>query len=369
MRISRAGFLGLAAVFALGLLFGGAGAAQAKKKKPKKPEFLYVHDYSTLDNRVYGFQVAAAGTLTALPGSPFSTGDSADGCGGDCGSLAYAAGGRLLFVAGENGITVFTVGADGVLTKVLGSPFGGFDAGGVATVTLNGKTFVYGTDWSAAEIHGFEAAVDGTLTPVPNSPAATGAGPLGLAVTGNRLIVANELADTLVPYTIGNDGSLTIVNGGAAVSLGTFFVDADGKFVYAVDGGNKLVRGFELNAAGQLLNLAGAPFPAGVAGTAGLALGKGKLMYVLAPVAAQANAQALKQDKQGRLTPLGAAQDLGHYGLNTGALNSTGKLLAVAGGGKIAVYKVNSKSGNLTQADLENVDLEANHTNGALFVQ
>ena len=63
------------------------------------------------------FSVGPGGTLTQLPGSPFTTGASP-------GSVAFSPSGALLATANQDGtVSVFSVGAGGTLTQLAGSPF------------------------------------------------------------------------------------------------------------------------------------------------------------------------------------------------------------------------------------------------------
>ncbi|MBV8997018.1 MAG: beta-propeller fold lactonase family protein [Pseudonocardiales bacterium] len=64
------------------------------------------------------FSVGADGTLSPVPGSPFATGAKPS-------SVAFSPSGRLLAVANayDNTVSVFSVGAGGTLSPATGSPF------------------------------------------------------------------------------------------------------------------------------------------------------------------------------------------------------------------------------------------------------
>ncbi len=64
------------------------------------------------------FSVGSDGALTAVPGSPFATGLYPS-------SVAFSASGNLLATAntGNNTVSVISVGSEGALTAVPGSPF------------------------------------------------------------------------------------------------------------------------------------------------------------------------------------------------------------------------------------------------------
>jgi hypothetical protein len=109
-------------LLALGaLLLGGAGGgSQAATQKT----FVYVYDKNAF-SRVFGFQLSPDGALTAVPGNHFD-GDVGNTLffGGNCEALAYSARRRLLFASSDNGVLVWSVAADGSLSLVPGSPFG-----------------------------------------------------------------------------------------------------------------------------------------------------------------------------------------------------------------------------------------------------
>jgi DNA-binding beta-propeller fold protein YncE len=92
------------------------------------------------DNTVSVFSVGPGGALTAVGGSPFTTGTGPS-------SVAFSPTGGLLATAnsGDNTVSVFSVGSDGALRQVDGSPFPtgsfpasvAFGAGGGLLATAN----------------------------------------------------------------------------------------------------------------------------------------------------------------------------------------------------------------------------------------
>src|SRR5262245_41597558 len=69
-------------------------------------------------------------------------------------------------------------------------------------------------DEPAAGLTVFQVAADGSLTPAPGSPHATGNGPHGVAVSpdGRFVFVVNLEDDTVSSYSIAADGSVTPIN-------------------------------------------------------------------------------------------------------------------------------------------------------------
>ena len=149
------------------------------------------------------FSVGAGGALTPVTGSPFATGQP---CGSSCGprSVAFSPDGKLLATASYCGdsVSVFSVGAGGALTPVTGSPFPAGDPGATCTDSVafspDGKllataNFDYGSD-NAGSVSVFSVGADGALTPVTGSPFATGAVTVSVAFSpdGSLLATANE---------------------------------------------------------------------------------------------------------------------------------------------------------------------------------
>ena len=86
---------------------------------------LYVNDNTAGANTVAGFDRHADGTLSPMPGSPFSVGGAGTGSAtGSQGALQLSADGRYLLAAdaGSNQISVLRIKPNGALTEAEGSP-------------------------------------------------------------------------------------------------------------------------------------------------------------------------------------------------------------------------------------------------------
>ena len=107
------------------------------------------------------------GTLTPVPGSPFSNGTQGT-------SLDLLLSPRDNFLFSENSfggpIPVLAVAPNGSLSPVAGSPFStnGSWVGGLA-VTAAGD-YLYSVDFGAGTVYGMKVAPNGSLTPVPGTP-------------------------------------------------------------------------------------------------------------------------------------------------------------------------------------------------------
>jgi len=250
--------------------FGLGGAAGTPTGLLTFGNYLYAGD---TNGTVSALNIASGGALTALPGSPFAAGSAplhlvSAYVGSPSIALLYAAD----FTGG--GIWAFTIGSDGGLTPVAGSPFAtppnsapaGMFAGGdgisgsILYVALSGVN----------KIAAFSMSGTGALTPLPGSPFPAGGGPTMLFGVGNFLYAMNGLDHTISGYSADqNTGILTEIQGSPFPS-GT----GSASFVrnprvtdifYVPDAGSNSVLGFIADGTtGSLAALAGSPFPTGV---------------------------------------------------------------------------------------------------------
>lgn len=184
LSIPNALFRGSVTLAALALL-GSAALAQDLKS------YVYVENNAGKTegtNAVYGFSNDGAGNLTALPGSPYSTGGSGvfDPGGGStefdaeqeviansAGTLLYAVNGHSNTIAG------FSIATDGALTALPGSPYasGGQDPASIGILPTKGLVVVVNKnedpnqDISAdlPNYTSFTQNADGSLTLIPAS--------------------------------------------------------------------------------------------------------------------------------------------------------------------------------------------------------
>jgi len=191
--------------FSVGGVTAPAGLAIADNLGPAGP-FLYVADAGKID----ALQVDnGTGTLTAVPGSPFTSGTNP--------YLAVDPMNHFVFAADEDppgSVGAFTINAStGALTTVPGSPFlissnssGSLQPGQIA-VDPKGS-FVYVAIPSTSQIAAFSISPSsGVLTPVPGSPFAAGSGAFAVTILDNSggkdlLYLSNRSAGTVSGYNI-----------------------------------------------------------------------------------------------------------------------------------------------------------------------
>jgi len=181
-------------------------------------KFLYASDDDS-SGRVLAFTIDPTGTLTPVPGSPFTipspttVPDSEPYGIVDTGSFVYVA------LSAANQIAAFSIDREtGALTPVPGSPF---PAGEGPAVLLLTNNFLYAVNWAGGNISGYSIdSSSGALTPVPGSPFGSNSVTLAADPSG-KYLYAGQL-DGIQSYNI---DSLT-----GALTLGSANLDNDGSF-------------------------------------------------------------------------------------------------------------------------------------------
>ena len=129
-------------------VFGAAASASASTVSPVVG-YTYVNGNTATANTIIGFDRHADGSLTAIPGSPFTIGGAGLGAGlGSQGAIQVTPDGRYVLAvdAGSNQISVLRVTAGGVPVQV-GQPVssGGTEPVSVA-VSPSGLVYVANSD-------------------------------------------------------------------------------------------------------------------------------------------------------------------------------------------------------------------------------
>jgi DNA-binding beta-propeller fold protein YncE len=199
-----------------------------------RAQFAYV--VNALSNNVSAYSIGSNGALTPVPGSPFAT------IGEDPVSVAVDPTGQFAYVAdfgigsGTNGVSAYSIGSNGALTPVPGSPFA--TGGGPTSVAVDptGK-FAYVVNFQIVSgVSGYSIGSNGALTPVPGSPFATGDGAISVAITPEIPFAASfaklEIEARHRPgfelkefFTLGtNSNGINPVTENVTLQIGTFSV-------------------------------------------------------------------------------------------------------------------------------------------------
>ncbi len=224
----------------------GYVAAVADISSETGPEGLTVDPLSRFlyaingDGSIAGFAVdATMGSLTPIPGSPFSGLPFPQGQG----RLAITTdpAGRFAYVT-DASAAVFGFSVDattGVLSPIPGSPFPTETAPSSVTVDPTGR-FLYVANAGSNNVSGFMIdATTGALTSIPGSPFATRDSPSSLVVDPSARFAYIAVQNFILGYTINDTtGALTELPGSPFVNTDgatSVAVEPSGRFAYVLD--------------------------------------------------------------------------------------------------------------------------------------
>jgi DNA-binding beta-propeller fold protein YncE len=218
---------------------------------------LYVSGFGS--STVAGYDFAASGGLSPVPGSPFASSMNAS-------PTAITPDGRHLYVAGAGGagfVSAYDVAASGTLTPVAGSPFTSSGAQGLAA-TADGRHLYVANIGTADTVSAFDIAPGGGLAPLGSAPAGDNPSIL-IATPDSRHLYATNIgagSNTISMYEISANGTLvpigTPVPAGSSPRGGA--VTPDGRHLYVSNQGSGNIYAFDIAANGTLGAVPGSPF-------------------------------------------------------------------------------------------------------------
>lgn len=276
------GGIGLATLVVAGLLVTPTVASAASPVIGH----VYVNDNTAGTNTIGAFDQHADGSLTPITGSPFAAGGAGTGTiVGSQGSLQVTGDGRFVIAvdAGSNQISVLEIEADGSLSAVPGSPV---SSGGIEPVSIAvHEDLVYvaneGNGTSGSNYTGFTLSDDGELTALSDStvplPPTALPGDILFNGTGKNLIgieVGTTDPSTFLidSFVVGVDGLLTPAAGSpfpaeAAGPFGSEFSPTNSHHLYVSNAhggtGNGSVSAFSVTPNAKLRSITGSPYPDG----------------------------------------------------------------------------------------------------------
>jgi 6-phosphogluconolactonase len=251
-------------------------------------DFIFTDNNVAGPNTVSAYKVGGNGSLTPVPGSPFSTGGLGSGVGFFAsGRITTSVVGKFLYAAndGSDDVSAFSIDQQtGVLTPVPGSPFdtGGAAGGqGLSLAATPDNRFLYSANGFTQDITTFGINPDGSLTRI-GSNVFTFQQPDGIKVTPDGSFLAVVLPNagphgSVAIFSIQSDGTLLSIQppqpvrpfGGPDGGATGIDVTCDATTVTVAEssGGSTLVDVFTLNHdTGLLTGVQGSPFnpPVGV---------------------------------------------------------------------------------------------------------
>jgi 6-phosphogluconolactonase len=305
-------------------LVGSAVASGVASAASRVVGHVYVNDNTAGTNTIAAFDRHANGTLTPMPGSPFSAGGAGTGGGiGSQGALQITPNGRFLLAvdAGSNQISVLRIESDGDLALLAGDPVSsdgvkpvsiavhghlvyvanaGVGGSNYTAFTLNrwgqleplgGSTIALpdgsqpgdvlfnadgtnlaGTRVGTSMIDSFSVGWNGLLTAAPGSPfPAQGLGPFGSEfrpTNPSQLFVSNAHGGanngTVSAFSVAGDGALTSIGASPFADLQTapcwVEITANGRFLFAVNTAVPSISRYRIAADGSLTLLGSVAF-------------------------------------------------------------------------------------------------------------
>ena len=236
---------------------------------------------NAIGNNIAAFDINTDGSLTAIPGSPFPTlGTRPNG-------IAIDSTGTRLFAANFNSsnVAVFNIASNGALTLVPTAPFG--VAGNPLALAIDTANSLLFASHNAAGVGVYSVAGDGSLTSVGTTAAGGGERGLDVNAAKTRLYVADGAmgVNTVSGFDIGGGGTLTPVTD-SPFATGTeptgvlFHPSLD--VLYVSNDQSNDIDAFEIATNGSLSDVTGTPFASGANGPAGMAIdNKNNLLFVV----------------------------------------------------------------------------------------
>ncbi len=328
--------------------------------------YVYVNDNSATNNAVAGFRRHPDGSLTPLPGSPFTTGGAGTGTAiGSQGSLQPAFGGRYVLAvdAGSNQISVLAVRGDGSLRPVRG---GTVSSGGTEPVSIavhDNLVYVANAGAGASNYTGFVLGRDGVLRHLPGSTVAlpddAQPGDVLFNGTGTRLAGTRVGTSRIDSFVVGRDGRLHAAPGSpyAAQGPGPFgseFRPTDPGELYVSNAhggaGNGTVSAFRDGWDGRLTSIGASPFADHQTAPCWVEISHDG-RYLFAVNTAQPSISSYAIDPDGSLTLLGSTPFTDPAGLAPvdARLSPDGSTLSVVDSGTDQVSTFHVLGGTLTE--------------------
>lgn len=240
-----------------GALSLGSNAIASGTAVDPAGKFAYLADFH---GSIYGFSIGANGTLTAVPGSPFVVPSSNT----ELVALNVHPSGNFIYASDDNsnGLWAYAIdSASGTLSLVSGSPFLTGSLPGSTAFDTSGK-FLFVAN-AGAGLAGFSVnQTTGALTSVAGSGCGGGGLlPLSVVVEPSGKFVYCEGFGEIDGFQIDPaSGALTSIGSWGGVNYSGLAVDPQGKYLYASGNGGGIAS-FTIDAnTGALTPVAGSPF-------------------------------------------------------------------------------------------------------------
>jgi 6-phosphogluconolactonase (cycloisomerase 2 family) len=239
-------------------------------------QHLFVSDID--GDNITVFSIGSGGVLTEIVGSPFSTGAITD----PVGMMATPNGQYLVAsLSGTDRVAVFSIAGSGALTAVSGSPFalnnGTASSSGVDIMSTSNLLFVGGAQFTNVSVNVATIGGDGSLSDISGSPFTTtdanNSNFVLLTPDEKYLFVSNPFSNEITTFSVATSGALTQIPGSpfaTGIQPTAMATNYDGSLLYVINSGSGSV-GIYTVASGALTQAAGSPVNASTTSTSGIA--------------------------------------------------------------------------------------------------
>jgi 6-phosphogluconolactonase len=345
----------------------GASASSPAPQGAKALGHVYVDDNTAGVNTVAGFDRHVDGSLTPIPGSPFSAGGAGAGhANASQGSLQFSADGRYLLAvdAGSNQISVLKIKHDGSLqiAQVVSS-----NGGNPVSIAVHGKlVFVANADPSNPNYTGFMLDHGGRLRPIAGStvslPAGSQPGDVLFNRDGKKLVGTRVGTSLIDSFTVQGNGRLSAAPGSpfehqdgvfgqfgsefSPTKQGELFVSNAHTAANGPAAGS--VSAYTVAGDGRLTPIGASPFPnAGVASCWMEISHDGKYLFTVNTASSTVASYSIGKD--GSLSAIGDIPIANAKGAEDARLSPDGSILYVVNSGGDTINAFSVEGGSLTE--------------------
>ncbi len=345
----------------------GASASPPAPHQSKVVGHVYVNDNTAGVNSIAGFDRHPDGSLTPIPGSPFSTGGAGPGHGlASQGSLQLSPDRHFLLAvdAGSNQISVLKIAHDGSLQLADVVSSNGSDP--VSIAVAHRVVYVANADPDTPNYTGFTLDPRGQLQAIPGStialPAGSQPGDVLFNRDGKKLVGTRVGTSEIDSFTVDHHGLLTPAPGspfehqtGVYGQFGSEFSPTKPDQLFVSNAHTSAngpapgsVSGYTDTANGTLTAITASPFAnAGVASCWVEISHDGKFLFAVDTASSTVASYSIGRD--GTLATIGNTAIKNGKGAEDARLSPDGKTLWVVNAGGDSVNAFSVKNGSLTE--------------------
>lgn len=307
--------------------------------------YTYVYATNFHSNNISAYSASATnGSLSALSGSPFSTGIQPAG-------FVATPNNKFMYVANDGGSTVtgFAVeSTSGILTNLSSSPFASGVEPGNPAMTPNGK-FLYVRNWVSHTITAYSInSTTGALSTIGNYNTGVSAQIIAIDATGSFLyiILTNN---TVLEYSINqNSGALSSIG---SIATGNYpsdiIISPNNKFLYVSNSNSNNLSAYSINSSTGVLSAIGT-YSAGNDPETLVITPNSEFLYLVNY--SSGNISAFVIGSNGSLTSISGSPFGSGGGAIDADIDSNGQFMYVSnsGGNTVSAYTINQSTGALT---------------------